>query len=32
MILLMRTGWRLTRLEGLLLVALALLRWAQDLA
>ena len=28
----MRTGWRLTRLEGLALVALAVLRWSRDLA
>ena len=32
LILFMRTGWRLTRVEGLLLVALALLRWNLDLA
>jgi len=29
---LMRTGWRLTRTEGALLVAVALLRWGLDLA
>ena len=28
----MRTGWRLTRLEGLALVALAVVRWSRDLA
>lgn len=28
----MRTGWKLTRLEGLALVALAMLRWSRDLA
>ena len=31
-LLFMRTGWRLTRLEGLMLVALALVRWSRDLA
>ncbi|CCH49963.1 calcium/sodium antiporter [Pseudodesulfovibrio piezophilus] len=29
-LLLLRTGWRLTRLEGALLVAINLLRWARD--
>jgi cation:H+ antiporter len=28
----MRTGWRLTRLEGLALVVLAVVRWSRDLA
>lgn len=28
----MRTGWRLTRLEGLALVAFAVVRWSHDLA
>jgi len=29
-LLFMRTGWRLTRLEGLALIAIAALRWAFD--
>lgn len=28
----MRTGWRLTRLEGLALIAFGVLRWSRDLA
>ncbi len=31
-LLFMRTGWRLTRLEGIMLVALAIVRWSRDLA
>ena len=31
LILLMRTGWRLTRAEGLVLIAIGLLRWWRDL-
>jgi cation:H+ antiporter len=31
LILFMRTGWCLTRTEGVLLVAIALLRWSRDL-
>ena len=31
LILLMRTGWRLTRAEGLFLIAIGLLRWSWDL-
>ncbi len=31
-LLFMRTGWRLTRLEGLALVGLAIVRWSRDLA
>ena len=27
----MRTGWTLTRLEGLALVGLAIVRWSRDL-
>ena len=32
LLLFMRTGWRLTRVEGLALIALAALRWSRDLA
>jgi cation:H+ antiporter len=28
----MRTGWRLTRAEGLVLMLLAVVRWSRDLA
>jgi cation:H+ antiporter len=31
LIVLMRTGWRLTRAEGLVLIAIGLLRWWRDL-
>jgi hypothetical protein len=30
LIVLMRTGWRLTRAEGLALIAIGLLRWSRD--
>ena len=31
LIVLMRTGWRLTRAEGLVLIGIGLLRWWRDL-
>ena len=32
LVLFMRSGWRLSRLEGLVLIAMALFRWQQDLS